>query len=112
MHSQGTQCKTESRSLCFQLGRERWREDVHRSSVHAQGNCYLLTVQDGFSRFSSAYPIPNKGDSTVARTLVGEHFAVDGLTHQIHSDNGLEFVNSLRKELFSEFKISHTTTPV
>ena len=47
----------------------------------------------------------------MARTLVGEHFAVHGLPHQIHSDNGLEFVNSLWKELFSEFKILHTTTP-
>ena len=47
----------------------------------------------------------------MAKTFVGELFAVHGLPQQIHSDKGLEFGNSLWKELFSEFKILHTTTP-
>ena len=52
--------------------------DLVSMSETVRGNCYLLTVQNGFSHFSSAYPIPNKEASTVARTLVGEHFAVHG----------------------------------
>ena len=58
-------------------------------------NHYLLTVQDGFTRFTSAYPIGNKEAGTVARVLIREHFSVFGLPNQIHSDNGHEFVNNL-----------------
>ena len=54
---------------------------------------YLLTVQDGFTRFASAYPICNKEAGTVARVLIREHFNVFGLPNQIHLDNGAEFVN-------------------
>ena len=35
-----------------------------------------------------------------------QHFNINGLPYQLHSDNGREFVN----KLFSEFKIQHTTT--
>ena len=74
-------------------------------------NRYLLTVQDGFMRFASAYLICNKEAGTVARVLIHEHFSVFGLPNQIHSDNGKEFVNRLWVELFSELKILHTKTP-
>ena len=39
------------------------------------------------------------------------HFNVCELPNQLHLDNGKEFVKNLRRELFSEFKIQHTTTP-
>ena len=39
-----------------------------------------------------------------------QHFNIYGLPDQLHSDNGREFVNNLWRELFSEFKIQHTTT--
>ena len=41
-----------------------------------------------------------------------QHFNIYGLPDQLHSDNGKEFVNKLGRELFSEFKIQHTTTPL
>ena len=75
-------------------------------------NRYMLMVQDGFTRFASAYPICNKEAGTVARVLIHEYFSVFGLPNQIHSDNGTEFVNKLWAELFSELKILHTRTPL
>ena len=42
---------------------------------------------------------------------MNQHFNVYGLPDQLHSDKGKEFVNNLWRELFSEFKIQHTTTP-
>ena len=33
-------------------------------------NRYMLMVQDGFTRFASAYPICNKKAGTVARVLI------------------------------------------
>ena len=40
-----------------------------------------------------------------------QHFNIYGLPDQLHLDNSKEFVNNLLRELFSEFKIQHTTTP-
>ena len=76
-----------------------------------RGNCYLLMVEDSFSRYCRVNPVPNKEASTVAKVLMNQHFNVYGLPDQLHSDKGKEFVNNLWRELFSEFKIQHTTTP-
>ena len=85
--------------------------DLVSMSETMRKNHYLLTVQDGFTRFASAYPICNKEAGTVARVLICEHFSVFGLPNQIHSDNRTEFVNKLWIILFSELKILHTRTP-
>ena len=85
--------------------------DLVSMSETVRKNRYMLTVQDGFSRFASAYPICNKEAGTVARVLIREHFSVFSLPNQIHSNNEAEFVNKLWTELFSELKILHTRTP-
>ena len=82
--------------------------DLVSMSETMRKNHYL---QDGFTRFASAYPICNKEAGTVARVLIREHFSVFGLPIQIHSDNGTEFINKLWIKLFSELKILHTRTP-
>ena len=85
--------------------------DLVSMSETVRNNRYLLTLQDGFTRFASAYPICKTEAGTVARVLICEHFSVFGLQNQIHSDNGTECVNKLWVELFSELKILHTRTP-
>ena len=85
--------------------------DLVSMSDTVRGKRYLLTAEDSFSRYCHAYLIPNKDASTVAKVLVDQHFNIYGLPDQLHLDNGGEFVNNLWKELFSEFKIQHTTTP-
>ena len=67
---------------------------------------YLLTAEDSFSEYCRAYPIPNKEVRTVAKVLMDQHFNIYGL----HSDNCKEFVNNLWRELFSDFKMQHTTS--
>ena len=75
------------------------------------GNRYMLTAEDNFSRYCRAYRMPNKEVHTVAKFLMDQHLSMYGLPDQLHSDNEKEFVNNLWRELFSEFKIHHTTTP-
>ena len=70
----------------------------------------MLTVEDSFSRYCWVYPIPNKEAHTMAKVLMDQHFNVYRLPDQLHSDSGREFVNNLWRELFSKFKIQHTTT--
>ena len=71
----------------------------------------MLMVEDSFSWYCQAYPITNKEAHTMAKVLLDQHFNVYGLPNQLHSDNGIEFVNNLWSKLFSEFKIQCTTTP-
>ena len=72
----------------------------------------MLTAEDSFSRYCRAYVISNKEALTVAKVLMDHNFYVYRLPDQLHSDNGKEYVNNLWRELFSEFKIQHTITPL
>ena len=81
--------------------------DLVTMSETVRKNRYLLTVQDGFTKFASAYPICIK----IASLLICELFSVFGLPNQIHSNNGCIFVNQLCQELFLELKILHTKNP-
>jgi len=85
--------------------------DLVSMSETVRKNRYLLTVQDGFTRFASAYLLCNKEAGNVTRVLIQEHFSVYGLPNEIHSDNGGEFVNQLWQEIFAELKILHMKTP-
>ena len=93
------------------MSKEKLYINLVSMSDTVRGNGYLLTAEDSFSRFCCAYPISNKEARTVAKVLMDQHFNASGLPAQLHSDNGKEFVNNLWLELFSEFKIQHTTTP-
>ena len=86
--------------------------DLVSMSDTVRGNRYLLMEEDSFTMYCLAYLIQYKEVHTVAKVLVDQHFNVYGLPDQLHSDNGREFVNNLWKELFSEFKIQHKTTPM
>ena len=44
--------------------------DLVSMSETVRKNRYMLTVQDGFARFASAYPICNKEAGTVALSLI------------------------------------------
>ena len=85
--------------------------DLVTLSETVRKNHYLLTVQDGFTKFASAYSICNKEASTIARVLICEHFSVFGLPNQIHSDNGCDFVDQLWQEQFLELPVKLITQP-
>ena len=85
--------------------------DLVSMSDTIRGNQYLLTVEDSFSRYCHSYLIPNKEANTLAKVLMDKHFNIYGLPDQLHSNNDKEFVNNLWRELFTEFKIQHITTP-
>ena len=72
---------------------------------------YILTVEDGFTRYVSAYPIPNKEAATVARALFNEHCSKFGFPEGLHSDNGKEFCNEIWDQLCERIGIRKTTTP-
>ena len=121
LNGRGDSCLTKERSIPVIAGEyvplltgyvgEKLYVVLVSMSETIRGNYHMLTAEDSFCRYCRMYPIPNKEAHTVAKVLIGQHFNVYGLLDQLHSDNGKGFVNNLWRELFSEFKNQHTTTP-
>ena len=59
------------------------------------GDRYVLTMQDGFSKFALAHPIPCKEAEVVANQLLNSWIAKFRCPVTIHSDQGGEFENQI-----------------
>ena len=74
------------------------------------GNKYIFTIQDNFTKYVLAIPIPNKEASTCARYLVDRYITLFGCPIQIHSDRGTEFTNKIWHELMDRLRIKKSET--
>ena len=77
----------------------------------SKGNQYILSIQDGFSRFISLYPLKNKEAKGVVEVLVDKFIKIFGCPGRIHSDNGTEFVNNIMRGMQKRLEICHTRGP-
>lgn len=77
----------------------------------AQGDRYILSVQDGYTKWLQAFPLKNKETSTVARVLLDNYISVWGCPRSIFSDQGKEFSSKLFEELMKELKIEKLCAP-
>jgi hypothetical protein len=78
----------------------------------AKNNKYILVVQDYFSKWAEAYPLPHQKATLVASTLVNEWISRYGAPERMHSDQGSNFESNLMKELAELMDIEKTrTTP-
>ena len=75
------------------------------------GMKYIVTMQDGFSRYCTACTIPNKEAVTVANALLDAWITKFGCPVRIHSDQGREFHNSIWHQLCDRLQIQKTMTP-
>ena len=69
------------------------------------GNYYILTYLDHFTKFTEAYPIPNKEAETVCRVLAEKIIPRFRTAIQLLMDQGREFDNRLMKGLSKIFGI-------
>jgi transposase InsO family protein len=74
-----------------------------------RGNRYILVMSDVFSKWTTAYPIPNKEAGTVCRAFA-DHANKFGYPRRIHSDQGTEFQNELVKTIATTMGIEQTRT--
>ena len=77
--------------------------------VTNNGNKYIITFTDYFTKWVEVMPIKNKTAESVAakvRSFVNRH----GPPHRILSDQGREFCNSINKALFDSLGIKHSVT--
>lgn len=77
----------------------------------SQGNTYILTVLDTFTRWLEAFPLRAATADRVVKVLVRDVFSRYGLCEQLHSDRGSQFTGDLLSDVAKTLGISHTQTP-
>ena len=121
--------KIRSCSSCLAKARVKSKDCVHRPRksgfpgerlnidlvgplpVTPQGNRYILTVEDAFTRFCHIIPIRTKEATHVADALIERFICIFGCPLEILSDQGGEFVNRTWKELMKRLEIRKKETP-
>ena len=75
-------------------------------------NRYILVVQDYFSKWTEAYPVPNEQATTVAEKIASEWVCRYGAPHSLHSDQGTNFESAVFQGMCELLGIDKTrTTP-
>jgi len=77
----------------------------------ARGSVYILTCIDVFTKWTEAFPLPNKEAAVVARVLVEQVFCRFGVPIALLSDNGNEVDSSIMREICRLLDVDklHTT---
>jgi transposase InsO family protein len=75
-----------------------------------EGNEYIMTVVDSFSKFAEAFPIRVHTAQVVARRLVDGVFSRYGVPLRLLSDQGPEFESALIQELCKSYGIEKLRT--
>ena len=68
--------------------------DLIELSPSYAGNKYILTVIDAFTKYVSAYPLPNKTAETVTKAMM-QFICNNSVPREICSDRGSEFLSDL-----------------
>ena len=71
-------------------------------------NRYVLVIQDYFSKWVEAYPLPDQDAETVAQVFVEQFVSHWGVPMQIHTDQGSNFESKLFHELCNLLGIDKT----
>ena len=69
------------------------------SVTTARGNRYVLVMVDCFTRWTEAFPLPDKTAQSVADAFFNQVVCRFGMPNVIHSDQGREFENKIMQEL-------------
>lgn len=77
---------------------------------YSDGNIYILTVIDRFSRWIEAFPLPDQTAATVAKTLVSQYVSRFGCPERITTDQGTQFESQLMNEVYNLLGITRKRT--
>jgi transposase InsO family protein len=81
--------------------------------VSQQGNVYILTVVDHFTRWAEAIPMKEQTTKSIAQAIIKYVICRHGLFDVMTSDNGSVFVSELANYIYKELGIKRVrTTPV
>ena len=74
------------------------------------GNLYILTLQDNFTKYSLAIPLPNHQAGTIADAFVKKFICIFGSPKGVLTDQGRDFYSNLLKRLAKRFRIKQFRT--
>ena len=83
--------------------------DVLQVPISYQINHYLLVVQDYFTKWVEAIPMPDQTAVRITNELV-KLFSMFGLPQIVHSDQGKNFESTVLKQTLEAFGISKSRT--
>ena len=83
--------------------------DILQVPVSSQNNKYLLLVQDYFTKWVEAIPLPDQTANRVTRELV-QVFTKYGLPTALHSDQGRNFESAMLQQTLDAFGIRKSRT--
>ena len=105
--------RKRAKMVTYQVGApwERIAADVAGPfPLTANGNRYILIVQDYFSKWVEIFPMANQTAETVATLLVDQVFARFGCCREFHSDRGTNFTSLVMREVNRLFGVTKTLT--
>jgi transposase InsO family protein len=79
--------------------------DMRNLASNNDGNSYILTCIDVFSRYAFAVPVKDKRGSTVAAAF--EKIFAERVPNMLQTDRGTEFYNVRVQELFKKNGVRH-----
>ena len=74
------------------------------------GNLYILTIQDNFTKYSLAIPLPNHQAGTIADAFVKKIICIFGSPKGVLTDQGRDFLSNLFKKSAKRFRIKKFRT--
>ena len=76
-------------------------------SLTSQGNRYIITTVDYFTRWPEARAVPQASAQQAAKFIYEKIICRHDIVDVIHSDQGMHFVNDLIKRLTEKFDMKH-----
>merc|ERR1740128_697698 len=72
---------------------------------------FFLTMQDGFTRYLIAVPVPDVRAPTVVDAMISKWVLHHGVFEALHTDRGTNYTSFLMKEVMKQLGVKHTFTP-
>ena len=83
--------------------------DVLQVPVSSRGNRYLLVIQDYFTKWAEAIPMPNQTAECIAGILI-DLFSRFGIPEILYSDQGANFESTMIRRVCAAFGITKSRT--
>ena len=104
-----TQTSTFDQHSSWQTMADGIAVDILEVPVSSKNNRYILVVQDYFTKWADARPIPDQTAVRITRELV-HIFAGYGIPEIIHSDQGRNFESTIFQQTMAAFGVKKTRT--
>ena len=83
--------------------------DILQVPISSRNNQYLLVIQDYFTKWAEAIPIPDQSARRITKELITV-FSHYGLPDILHSDQGRNFESSILRQTLEAFGVKKTRT--